>query len=105
MGLFRFLAHKVFWDVFLTERFFLAMGGCAVLFVVSFFYPPFLLLPKILFWAFILLVVVDYFFLFASAGIPAAKRIMTDRLSNGDENIIEIQVKNNYSFEVASPSA
>ena len=91
---------KYIGNLFLTTRFFLAMGLCMVLFVVSFFYAPFLLLPKILLWVFIFLVLIDYFFLFVSGKEPVAKRIMADRLSNGDENIIEIQVKNTMPFTV-----
>ena len=100
LSLFRLLAHKIFLEVFLTTRFFVAMGSCILLFVISFFYSPLILVPKILSWVFLLLVVTDYIFLFASAKAPMSKRIMADRLSNGDENIIELQVKNNFPFTV-----
>jgi uncharacterized protein (DUF58 family) len=58
-----------------------------------------LILPKILFFIIVFLVVVDYFFLFFGKA-PAAKRMMADRFSNGDENKITLQVTNNMRFPV-----
>ena len=100
MRVFRILADKLFWDVFLTTRFFLALGCCALLFILSFFYPPFQPLPDIVLPVFSLLVVIDYFFLFASRSTITAGRFMADRLSNGDENNIEIRLKSTYPFTV-----
>jgi uncharacterized protein (DUF58 family) len=53
---------------------------------------------KILLLIFVLLLVVDYVFLFLLSKQPSAKRIIADRLSNGDDNKVEIQVKNNMPF-------
>jgi uncharacterized protein (DUF58 family) len=39
-------------------------------------------------------------FLFIVAKAPAAKRLLADRLSNGDDNKIELQIKNNLPFTV-----
>jgi len=44
------------------------------------------------------LIVIDYIFLFVLGKAPAAKRITADRFSNGDENKVELQVKNNMLF-------
>ncbi len=44
------------------------------------------------------LIFLDYLFLFLLSKAPAAKRITADRLSNGDENKIELQVKNLMRF-------
>lgn len=86
--------------LYLTRRFYLWAGFCAVLFVVSFLLPVLFPYTKILFFVFIVLVVVDYLFLFAFSKSPTANRLMADRLSNGDENKIEMQVKNNMPFTV-----
>jgi uncharacterized protein (DUF58 family) len=43
---------------------------------------------------------VDYLFLFFISKLPSAKRIIADRLSNGDDNKIELRVKNNMPFTV-----
>lgn len=86
--------------LYLTNRFYLLMALCIVLFVISFFVPVIFATIQIIFFVFILLVIIDYIFLFAFGKPPAARRIMADRLSNGDENSINIQVKNNMPFTV-----
>ena len=86
--------------LYLTTRFFLIMGSCIVLFVISFFYIPFLPLPGIIIWAFFIFVVIDYSFLFFTRKGPQATRIMADRLSNSDDNQIGMQVKNRMPFTV-----
>lgn len=47
-----------------------------------------------------MLVLIDYLFLFIISKSPAAKRLMADRLSNGDENKIELQLINRMPFAV-----
>lgn len=91
---------KYIGNLFLTTRFYLALGFCIVLFVVSFFYTPLLQVPKILVAVFTMLVLIDYLFLFIISKDPDAKRLVADRLSNGDENKIELQVVNNMPFTV-----
>ena len=86
--------------LFLTARFYLVTGLCIVLFITSFFVPGIFLLSRILFFVFIILVINDYLFLFLLSKDPSAKRLMADRFSNGDENKVEMQVKNNMLFTV-----
>ncbi len=86
--------------LYLTTRFYLVACLCIVLFIASFLYPVIFLIPKILFWVFIVLVIIDYLFLFIFSKGPSAKRLMADRFSNGDENKVELQVKNNMLFVV-----
>ncbi len=76
------------------------MVGCILFFIVSFFFPSLAEIPKICFQVFLVLVVLDYFFLFFFGKKPTAKRIISERLSNGDENKIEIRIKNEFSFPV-----
>ncbi len=92
--------QKYIGALYLTTRFYLAACLCIVLFIASFLYPVIFLIPKILFWVFIVLVIIDYLFLFIFSKGPSAKRLMADRLSNGDENKVELQVKNNMLFVV-----
>ncbi len=68
--------------------------------MLSFFYNPLIQLPKILVAVLVILVLIDYFFLFIISRSPAAKRLTADRLSNGDENKIELQVINRMPFTV-----
>jgi len=91
---------KYIGGLYFNLRFYLVAGLCIMLFVVSFFVPGMFDAIKILLLVFIALVVVDYVFLFMLSKAPTAKRLTADRLSNGDVNKIEIQVKNNMLFTV-----
>jgi uncharacterized protein (DUF58 family) len=59
-----------------------------------------MLVPKTLLPVTFALVLIDYLFLFIISKSPSAKRLMADRLSNGDENKIELQVINHMPFTV-----
>ena len=91
---------KYIGNLFLTTRFYLALGFCIVLFVVSFFYTPLLQVPKILVAVFTMLVLIDYLFLFIISKDPDAKRLVADRLSNGDENKIEFIDQSIFSLSI-----
>ena len=92
--------NKYIGDLFITTRFYWVVSGCIVLFIVSFYYPPLFVVPKIGWYLILALVAVDYLFLFIIGKDPQAKRIMAERFSNGDENKITLQVTNNMPFEV-----
>lgn len=47
-----------------------------------------------------LMVMVDYLLLFNKRGEILAQRILPEKLSNGDENFVKIDIKNKYSFRV-----
>lgn len=87
-------------DLFLPTRFYLVIGVCIVLFIVSFFYPPFFIVPKTMWYLVLVLLVIDYIFLFFIGRAPLAKRMMAERFSNGDENRITLQVTNSKPYEV-----
>lgn len=91
---------KYIGHLFLTTRLYLAAGTCAVLFVLAFFYEPLYMVPQIGCYVIIMLVLIDYFFLFITGKAPVAKRMMADRLSNSDENRITLQVTNQMPFEL-----
>jgi hypothetical protein len=60
---------KYIGNLFLTTRFYLAVGLCIVLFIISFFYKPLLQLPKILFTVLIVFVLLDFLFLFIISNV------------------------------------
>ena len=47
---------------------------------------------------FIFLLAADYFMLFFTGKDPAARRMMSARMSNGDKNDIQLFIKNNYPY-------
>lgn len=90
--------YKFIGALYLTARFYLALGLCVVLFAVSFFVPDIFVGVKILLLVLTALIVIDYVFLFVLGKAPSAKRLAADRFSNGDENKVELQIKNNMLF-------
>lgn len=78
----------------------MALTGTIVLFLLAFIFPNLLALAQILFLSMILLLMVDLLLLFASKGGISGKRILADKLSNGDQNPIEIMIENGYPFSV-----
>jgi uncharacterized protein (DUF58 family) len=87
-------------NLFFNDRFFWVGGFVVVLFLVSFFYPDIFTPATVAFTIFLLLFVTDLFFLFAFRSQPVAKRIIADRMSNGDKNPVTLQVKNTYPFSI-----
>lgn len=92
---------KKYWGaLFFTTRFFEILAGFAALFLIAFYVKALFGIAVILFYSFLLLLAADYGFLFFSRRMPIAKRISSGRLSNGDENLIELAIQNEYGFAV-----
>ena len=86
-------------DLFIPARFYIVSGICILFFVGAFYYPPFFVVAKTMWYLIVALTVIDYIFLFFIGNGPTAKRIMAERFSNGDENKITLQVASNKPFE------
>lgn len=67
------------------------------LYILAYIYQGLLSIVSALFFVAIGLVVVDLILLFKQTGISAS-RILPEKLSNGDDNPIEISLQNNYNF-------
>src|SRR6185312_15344166 len=91
---------KYFGDLFLTARFYGGLLTCILLFIASFYFHWFEVIASVSFFAFSILSLADYSFLFFTKKYPFATRITAGRLSNGDENKIELIIKNEFSFPV-----
>jgi len=94
------LIKKYFGDLFLTSRFYAGLLGCICLFIIAFYIPALGTIAPIAFFVFVIFCIADYVFLFFTKRFPFAKRITAERLSNGDENKIELIVKNEFTFPV-----
>ncbi len=91
--------RKVFKYIYLQKRFFITLVTTIVGFLMSFIFPDLLGAMRIIFFVFLLLILVDLLLLFLSKGGIKAERLLPDKLSNGDKNLIEIQIANNYLFK------
>ncbi len=85
---------------FVTIRFYIAMGICVLLYIISFFYPPLLGIVNIIFAIACLLFIADYLFLFVFFKPPTATRKISDRLSNGEPNPVQISITNKMPFVI-----
>jgi uncharacterized protein (DUF58 family) len=86
--------------LFFTSRFFVAVTVVVVLFIMAFFFPWMDILPRIALGSLLLLLLLDYFLLFAKRHGVFARRTTPERLSNGDDNALQLYLENRYSFPV-----
>jgi uncharacterized protein (DUF58 family) len=87
-------------SLFFTMRFYLILGGTAMLFVLAYFFPPLYPVALIIITALTILAGMDIFFLFVKSPMEIARQ-MAHRFSNGDDNHVEVMVLNHYRFPVS----
>jgi uncharacterized protein (DUF58 family) len=88
-------------DLFLTNRLFTGLGISVVVFVLSFFFPWLGVIPALVFWALVLLFMIDVLMLYKTAKGVFAKRHAPERLSNSDENELGVYCENWYPFNIS----
>jgi uncharacterized protein (DUF58 family) len=88
-------------DLFLTNRLFTGLGISVVVFVLSFFFPWLGVIPALVFWALVLLFMIDVLMLYKTAKGVSAKRHAPERLSNSDENELGVYCENWYPFNIS----
>lgn len=86
-------------SVFFTKRLYIGTGIVVLVFVFAFIYPWLYFIGLLALWALILAAALDMLMLFSNAqGIIARRSSKFNRLSNGDDNELFIEVAGNYSF-------
>ncbi|MEO8412775.1 MAG: DUF58 domain-containing protein [Ginsengibacter sp.] len=92
---------KYFGDLFVTARFYGALVACIGLFFTAFYIPALQTVAPIILFVLAILCIADYIFLFFTKKFPFAGRVTAGRLSNGDENRIELNIKNEFPFPIS----
>jgi uncharacterized protein (DUF58 family) len=87
-----------FRSIYFSKLLYFILTAEVVLFVFSFFYPSLYPLAKYALLTILLLIVIDTIMLFANKNGIHARRDTTDKLSNGDDNPIQIHLENHYTF-------
>lgn len=87
-------------SLYFTSRLYMAFIACIALFVLRFFFVWLADIPYAAVIALVLLVVYDYVMLYGRRNGIVAVRTMGERLSNGDNNNIRIDVENYYPFNI-----
>ena len=88
---------RFFKQTYLTQRFFVVACILVALYILSYLFEGLFPIVKMLFFISLGILLVDTVLLFKQKGI-SAHRQLPEKLSNGDDNPIEIKLKNNYNF-------
>lgn len=88
-------------SLYLGKYFIIGLVCIAISFLFAYFYPILLPISKILLFAFCLLVIIDIWLLYKIGQSIVAQRHLSEKLSNGDENKIQINLENRYPFKVS----
>lgn len=86
-------------NLFLHRNFVVCLFLISGLFFLSFFVNFLFQVSIFLLFLFFVLCIVELFILFLDNAILAS-RVLPDKLSNGDDNRVEITIENNYPFKV-----
>ncbi len=87
-------------NLYTTSLFYAAIGAIALLFVLSFFFAWIYPVAWVVAALFLLLCCIDILLLFGQKKGVVAQRILTDKLSNGDKNFVQLQLENKYKFDI-----
>ena len=85
--------------MFLPRRFYLVMTMVILTIAFGHFWPVLFSIGKVLFALFLIALALDAVLLWSGKRIHA-ERIMADRFSNGDNNVVRIRVDSSYPFSI-----
>jgi len=86
--------------LYIQNRFFYACLGIIVLFIISFVFPRWFNIIKLLFVVLLGFTLLDIILLFSAKRGVIAYRVLPEKLSNGDQNPIGLSINNYYTFPV-----
>ncbi|MEO9510640.1 MAG: DUF58 domain-containing protein [Flavobacteriaceae bacterium] len=91
---------RLFKHIYLQKRFFIAITALVIGFLLSYMANDMFGAMKVVFYIFMLLLLADVLLVFVSRGKLEGKRILPDKLSNGDDNLVQLKITNTYLFQV-----
>ncbi len=86
-------------NTYLDSRFFFIMACFVAGYILSYIFPGLYIIVSMLFVVFLGLLLFDFVILFRKNGIESSRNL-PEKLSNGDDNPINISLKNDYNFKV-----
>lgn len=89
--------HKSF---YLTRNFYLAASSAVLIFIASFFIPELYSAGWIIIWLLLFALVVDSMLIYSKRHGLTARRLTSERFSNGDENKVMIRINNHFPFRI-----
>ena len=94
------MLKRFYKSLFFSRRFYWALVAVIFLFVFSYGLPFLFTISQILLLFLIVVTILDYIILFSRRQPVSVTREMSDRLSNGDSNPVQLAVSNQYPFPV-----
>lgn len=91
---------KVLKSLHLNNRLFLVVGVLVLLFILAYVVKGYIIIPKILFLIFLAALLADMLMLYRVRTGLRGERLVADKLSNGDQNVITLTFKSFYSFPI-----
>ncbi|RYU96836.1 DUF58 domain-containing protein [Emticicia agri] len=89
-----------FKSFYLTPRAFIVLGICIGLFCIGLVLNLSFVLGQLLLFLLFLVVLVETILLYSKSQLISSRRVLPNRLSNGDENQIELQLRNNAAMDL-----
>lgn len=93
---------RFFKQLYLNNILFYCIIGVIFLFILAYLFPMFYNAAWYVLYILLVFLIIDTLLLFASVKKIIGNRIMSEKLSNGDENEIKIAINNQYSFPIYS---
>ncbi|WP_346882050.1 DUF58 domain-containing protein [uncultured Algibacter sp.] len=87
---------KLFKPFYIQPNFFYAGIGIVVLFAISYFVPVLFNIAQFSILVLLFLLFLDFLIIFIGRNKIEGTRILPDKFSNGDKNLIELKINNNY---------
>jgi uncharacterized protein (DUF58 family) len=94
------LVLRFYKSLFISSRWYQLGVGVIVLFVLSYGIPALFTVAQLLLLFLVVVTLLDYIVLFATRQPVAVERVVADRFSNGDENVVRLEIRNRYPFPV-----
>lgn len=91
---------KLFKPFYIQNRFFYLCLTLIILFVLSFVFPRWFIIVKLLLLTLIAFTLLDVLILFSAKKGIKGVRILPEKFSNGDQNPIKLSIENYYSFSI-----
>ena len=85
-------------NLYINNRFFYLLFAVGILYILSFFFSRLMMVSHVFLVLIFIAFIVDYLLLFFQKNAVQAQRVLPEKLSNGDENSVKIDIRNNYFF-------
>ncbi len=94
------ILKKLYLAIFFGKRFYLLISAVVFIFILSYAFPVLFYMAVALLLIVLASALTDFFLLFIFRNSVLARRLLPEKLSNGDENIMRWEVVNGYPFAI-----